>query len=207
MAFNAAGNSGKGAFLSGATFLSGLGLGLGLGFWWRREGRARPSELFEGTRSPGGRQDRPIGQVMTKFPIVCTAETSLVDLAKRMVDNDCGAIPIVEDMGERRPIGIVTDRDIVVRTLGENRNPLELSARDCMTATTVTLPEAATVDAALDLMRDHKIRRLLVVDDGGSVVGIVAQADLALEASPEATHELLEEVSAAAGSTEGPVAA
>lgn len=182
-------------------FAGGMALGLGAGYFSRR---ARlPGDAFDEFFD----DDRPVIDVMTAFPTVCTPETPISEIARRMVDTDCGAIPIVEDEGSRRPIGIVTDRDIVVRTLAEGRNPMQLVARDCMTPLTITVPDTATVFECVDMMRENQIRRLVVVDEDGRCAGIVAQADIALELSPTQTQELVGEVSAATGTTRGPAAA
>lgn len=187
---------GRASFLAG-----GIALGLGASYWWRR---ARPFTSAYGDFSD---DDRPVIDVMSAFPSVCTPETPLREIAERMVEVDCGAIPVVEDEMNRRPIGIITDRDIVVRALAHGKNPLELVARDCMTAVTITVPDTSSVFEAVDLMQEHAIRRLIVVDDGGRCVGILAQADVALELQPVQTQELVGEVSAGTGSTRGPAAA
>lgn len=182
-------------------FAGGVALGLGARYL---TGRAK---LFASPTEGFFDDDRPVIDVMTEYPAVCTPATPLTEVARLMVDWDCGAIPVVEEEGSRRPVGILTDRDIVVRTLAENRNPMQLTAGECMTPVTITAPDTATVFECIDLMQDNQIRRLVVVDEDGSLVGIVAQADIALELSPDQTQELVGEVSAAMGTTRGPAAA
>src|SRR5690606_35079009 len=101
------------------------------------------------------------------------------------------ALPILES---RKPIGIVTDRDIVTRLIATGRNPLEARAADAMTKNTVTINADANVSDAVNRMEDHQIRRILVVDNDGRCVGILAQADVALHAEHE-VNELVSEVS------------
>src|SRR5918993_355503 len=123
-----------------------------------------------------------VKEIMTRTPAVCTPETPLQDVARTMVACDCGAVPVVGPSGTGL-VGIVTDRDIVVRGVAEGRNPLSLSASDCMTSPAVTIGEDASLDDCTDLMEARKIRRVPVVDSTGAVIGIVAQADVARHAS------------------------
>ena len=132
---------------------------------------------------------------MTENPVCCVAEASLEEVARMMVENDCGAIPVVEDQQKWRPIGVITDRDITCRAVAEGKNPLELDAADCMTPDPVTIAEDADLEECIALMEKHKLRRILVVDAVGSCTGIVAQADIALSAPEEETGEVVEEVS------------
>src|SRR5689334_1942384 len=120
-----------------------------------------------------------VRDVMTKSPTVCMPETSLPAVARMMLECDCGAIPVVADLATHRPIGIITDRDIVVRAIASDRNPLELCARECMTAPVVTVLEDADLDDSLKTLEARQLRRIIVVDRSGACVGILSQADLA----------------------------
>jgi CBS domain-containing protein len=142
-----------------------------------------------------------VKDVMTSEPACCMPETSLVEVARMMVECDCGEIPVIASGTDRRPIGVITDRDIVIRTLADNINPLEKSAVDCMTTPVVTVTPDCDLSECCDLMETHKIRRVPVVDDRGNLVGIVAQADIALSAGRRATAEVVKEVSQPAGSS------
>lgn len=139
---------------------------------------------------------------MTENPAVCTPSTKLQEVAMMMAECDCGAIPVVEDRTNRRPAGIVTDRDIVVRVLARGENPLEQTARHAMTNTTITVSVDADVSEAAALMKEHQIRRVLVVNDDTApdqqgVVGVIAQADIARATSDDFTGDVVEEVSEA----------
>lgn len=136
-----------------------------------------------------------IKELMTSDPACCTPETSLEAVAKMFVDNDCGAIPVVEDREKFQPIGIVTDRDIVVRTVAQGQNPLILTARDCMTSPVKTITLKDSVDDAFELMEKHQLRRMLVVDETGRCAGILAQADVVRTVSPKQAMEVVREVS------------
>lgn len=136
-----------------------------------------------------------IRDVMTKDPVCCTPDTTIATVARMMVDHDCGAIPVVADLTTRAPVGVVTDRDIVTRTIALGIDPLGLPVRDCMTAPPVTLPDDAGLDDCVALLERGQLRRVLVVDAGGGCVGIVSQADIARCASKRETGDLVREVS------------
>lgn len=131
--------------------------------------------------------------VMTPDPACCSPDTTLDQVAKLMVQNNCGEIPILDSSD--RPIGVVTDRDIVCRVVAEGKNPSSYSAESCMSTDVITVPTTATLEEVISVMEDHQIRRVPVVDDGGCCAGIISQADIAaVEPAPRA-GELLCEIS------------
>jgi CBS domain-containing protein len=131
--------------------------------------------------------------VMTPDPACCSAETTLDQIAKMMVLNSCGEIPIVDT--SNLPVGVVTDRDIVCRIVAEGKNPAGHTAESCMTVPVVTVRDNAPMSSVIDTMEEHQIRRVLVVDERGMCVGIIAQADVAAVGPPHKTAELVSEVS------------
>lgn len=131
--------------------------------------------------------------VMTPDPACCSSEATLDQVAKMMVQNDCGEIPIVD--GNKRVVGVVTDRDIVTRVVAAGKNPSEQQAQTVMTSPVVTVPRNATLDDVVSTMSQHQIRRVLVVDDGGACAGIIAQADIAEDGPAQKAAELVREVS------------
>ncbi|MGH9856309.1 MAG: CBS domain-containing protein, partial [Acidobacteriota bacterium] len=135
---------------------------------------------------------RRINDFMTKDPACCTPDTSLQDVARMMIEHDCGCIPVVEN---GIPIGTVTDRDITVRLVAAGKNPVHLTAKDCMTEACVTVKENAALNEAMNLMEENRIRRILVVDPSGTCCGIVAQADIARHADKKETGEVVQQVS------------
>lgn len=137
-----------------------------------------------------------IREIMTPYPVCATPDTSLVDVAQMFVDFDCGAVPVVETLEGFRPVGIVTDRDITCRVVARGENPQLLKVRDCMTSPVEAVSIAAPIEKALTLMADRKLRRVVVIDDGGRCCGIVSQADIALHAPPRDAAEVVKEVSA-----------
>ena len=136
-----------------------------------------------------------VKEIMTSMPAVCGPDTPIEEVARTMVGRDCGAVPVVS-AGDRRIAGIVTDRDIVVRSVAEGRNPLTLKASDCMTSPVFTIEENASLDDCTDLMESKKVRRLPVMSASGALVGMVAQADIARHASRKDAGELVRDVSA-----------
>lgn len=135
-----------------------------------------------------------VKDVMTENPTCCKRETNLQAVARMMVECDCGEIPVV-DPTSMKPIGVVTDRDIACRTVAEGKNPLELTAADCMTSPCVTVPPGTDLEECCRLMEEHQLRRIIVTDMSGRACGIVSQADIARKAAVRKTAEVVKEVS------------
>jgi CBS domain-containing protein len=136
-----------------------------------------------------------VKDIMTESIVCCTPETRLQAVARQMIQRDCGAIPVLDDQDHNRPLGIITDRDIVIRTVAQGNNPLEMTAGECMTSPAYTVHPEDTVEDCCQMLEEHQVRRALVVDEHGSCCGIVAQADVARHAGARKTAELVEEVS------------
>jgi CBS domain-containing protein len=133
--------------------------------------------------------------IMSPTPACCTPDTPLSETARQMVEHDCGAIPIIEDTMGKQVTGIVTDRDIVCRTIAERRNPLDLRARDVMTPNVATVSDDVELDEVCRIMEERQVRRIPVVDANGSCVGIISQADLARKGPDTVAAEVVKEVS------------
>jgi CBS domain-containing protein len=110
-----------------------------------------------------------------------------------MAQNDCGEIPVIDTAD--RPIGVVTDRDIVCRVVAEDKNPAAHTAESCMSKPVVTVREDAPIADVISTMEDRRIRRVLVTDADGCCVGIIAQADIATSGPADRTSELVTEIS------------
>jgi CBS domain-containing protein len=136
-----------------------------------------------------------VREVMTANPACCTAETGLPAVARMMIDNDCGEIPVVDNQASKVPIGVVTDRDIVCRTVANGLNPVELTAADCMTKQIVTVTPDMSLEECCRIMEAKRIRRIPVTDERGSCCGIVALADIALQTGKRVAGEIVKEVS------------
>ncbi|MBC8104891.1 MAG: CBS domain-containing protein [Cytophagales bacterium] len=133
--------------------------------------------------------------IMTKSPAVCMPDTPLADVARMMVEHDCGAVPVVGSQSDPMPLGIVTDRDIVVRLVAEGRCPLDHAAKDAMSQSVATVHGTDSLDQAAQVMEENQVRRVPVIDEQGHIIGIVSQADIALNATDQQTADVLREVS------------
>jgi len=138
---------------------------------------------------------RSVKEIMTSDPVVCTPETPLPTVARMMCEHDCGEIPIVNSKQLMEPVGVVTDRDIACRAVGQGRNALELHAAEVMTKPAVTVTVDTTIDQCIKTLELHKIRRVPVVDRRGRIVGIVAQADIVRSSNDRKAAEVVREVS------------
>jgi CBS domain-containing protein len=119
---------------------------------------------------------------------------SVADAAKRLSELDVGSMPICGE--DDRLKGMVTDRDIVVKVIAQGKDPSDVKVSELAEGKPVTIGADDSVDEALDVMAEHKVRRLPVID-GHKLVGIVAQADIATEVSEEKVGDLVEAISAA----------
>jgi CBS domain-containing protein len=133
-----------------------------------------------------------ITDAMTSKPCAIDADKSVAYAAKMMRDEDVGFAPIVE--GDKL-VGALTDRDIAVKIVAEGKDPEQTSVREVASTDLVTVRPQQQLDEALRLMARHQVRRLPVVEDDNKLVGILAQADVAQEASPEDTGRVVEQIS------------
>ncbi len=140
-----------------------------------------------------------VSEVMTADPACCTSDTPLTEVAKMMVECDCGAIPVVDSKDSKKPVGMITDRDITIRTVAEGKNPLDLTASDAMTTNVMTVTPETSLEECCNLMEEQQIRRVVVVDKNGACCGMIAQADIAINADGSKTAEVVQEVSRTAG--------
>jgi CBS domain-containing protein len=141
---------------------------------------------------------KSVQDVMTRDPRTATTSMSLKDAAQIMKTEDAGALPVVED---GRLVGIVTDRDIVVRAVAEGVDPRTLTVGDIASRPVIALTPSQDLEDALAMMAQHQVRRLPVVEWDDMVVGIIAQADVALNVKEKRAGETLEEISRPAGAT------
>lgn len=138
-----------------------------------------------------------VNDIMTENPSCCTPDTALQEVARMMEENDCGCIPVVENEDTRKPVGVVTDRDIATRVVAQGKNPLEVTAGKCMSSPAVTVTPETSVDDCCRVMEENQVRRVPVVDASGGCCGMVAQADVATKAGKQETSEVVREVSQA----------
>ena len=133
-----------------------------------------------------------ISDLMTENPCAIDADKPVSHAAKMMRDEDVGLAPIVEG---RKLVGTLTDRDIAIRVVAEGKDPQTVTVREVATTNVVTLDPQQDLDEALRLMAEHQVRRLPVVEEDGTLAGVVAQADIAGHASAQDTGEVVEQIS------------
>jgi CBS domain-containing protein len=118
-----------------------------------------------------------VSDVMTRDPATCATDDTLVDAAKAMRDGDFGAVVVTEGDSVH---GILTDRDIVVRSVADGNDPSSATVGEACTANPATLGPDDDISDAIEQVRAQDIRRLPVVDGEGRPVGIVSLGDLAV---------------------------
>jgi len=128
---------------------------------------------------------------MTSNPTTVEARTTVEEAARKMQSEDVGSLPIVE--GERL-IAIVTDRDIAIRVVAEGKGP-ETTVGEIASQDLVTIDPQQSLDEAARLMGEHQLRRLPVCEEDGSLVGILAQADVAQSGHDTLTGDVVEQIS------------
>ena len=134
-----------------------------------------------------------VGQIMTAFPEALGPDDTIQKAAKMMRDHDYGVIPLID--GDSALVGIVTDRDIVIKAVASGHGP-ETTLSECMTANPDSVPKDIPIEQALHVMNTRQIRRLPVVEYG-RLIGMVSLGDIAKSQTPGAeTLKTLESVSA-----------
>lgn len=136
--------------------------------------------------------ERRVENVMTANPRSVDPDTDVGEAARILRDENVGSLPVVRD---GRVTGIVTDRDLAIRVLAEGRDPGSTRVADVVSGEPVTVRADQDLDEALRLMAHHQLRRLIVVEDSDRLVGILAQADVALTGDEERAGEVVEEIS------------
>jgi CBS domain-containing protein len=146
-----------------------------------------------------------VRHVMTEAPKSLGPDRTVADAAGLMEQYDVGVIPLADEGGAL--VGVVTDRDLVLRVLAKGRDPREVTLGDVATSNVTTITPDMNIAEARDLMSEHRVRRLPVVKDG-RLVGILSLGDVAVQdASKRAVGEVLDEVSespSTMSATEGP---
>lgn len=123
-----------------------------------------------------------VNQFMTSRVKTCRTTALLHEAAHIMLDSHCGCVPIVDSRG--RLAGMITDRDICLAVAGREQNPWEIPVRDVMSVHPVSCLVADDIDVALVAMKEHRIRRIPVVNDDGHVKGILSIDDLIRHTGP-----------------------
>jgi CBS domain-containing protein len=133
-----------------------------------------------------------VKDVMTERPRAVTPQTPLNEIAQLMETEDVGSVPVVE--GDRL-VGIVTDRDIVVRAIAKGKDPRGMPAAEISSRELVTVNPDDDLSDALELMARHQVRRLAVTAEDERLVGVVSQADVAMQGKDKDTGEVVQSIS------------
>lgn len=153
----------------------------------------RPTRQRERRQNLG--PDARISDVMSTDLDYCEPFTPIQYVARMMADKDVGMIPVVQNTQTMKPIGTITDRDITVRVVAKNQDAASLRADQCMSTDVLTIRQNAPIQEASFRMGRSQVRRLLVVDQQGRLVGIISQGDIAEIAPTNETGELVRQVS------------
>jgi predicted transcriptional regulator len=138
-----------------------------------------------------------IREVMSRNPACCTPSDSAQHVAKMLCDQNVGSLPVVADQESRTLVGMITDRDLCCSVLGRGLDCKTTKVQEFMTQPAVSCRDGENVERCERLMQEHQVRRVPIVDGNNCVIGIVAQADLALKEKPEKVHKTVAEISKA----------
>ena len=134
--------------------------------------------------------------IMTKDVVTCTPEATIVEAARLMKTEDIGPVLIVDNDDSKTLVGILTDRDIVVKVIADGQDVNATRVGDVMSKKLVTCRANDDVDVAMKAMAQFQLRRIPVVEENMKLVGIIAQADVATRMdAPEKTAEVVKEIS------------
>lgn len=132
-----------------------------------------------------------VQDLMTPHPATIAPNASVREAAQLMLQHDVGPLPVVEG---GKLVGIVTDRDLVVRVLADGRDPDSTQVKEACSRDPLTVSPEDSLERTLQLLAENQVRRVPVVDDE-RLVGIVAQADIARELESSRVGEVVEEIS------------
>jgi CBS domain-containing protein len=133
---------------------------------------------------------------MTENPICCLPEDNVGQAARVMRRERVGSIPVVTDDLRKELIGVITDRDLAFKVVGESRDAIRTRVYDVMTRAVIACRDDDDVVSALLAMQEHQIRRVPVVDYSGRIVGIISEGDVSVYATPR--MQLVRDLSQAA---------
>lgn len=136
-----------------------------------------------------------VKDIMKPDPLCCSPSDTVESAARKMKEKDVGSLPVIADSESRKLEGIVTDRDLCCNVIAEGKDPGTTFVVEAMTRYPATCGPDDDVDTCAKIMQDHQVRRVPVVSCEGSVIGVVAQADMALRAKPKEVAKTVAEIS------------
>jgi CBS domain-containing protein len=136
-----------------------------------------------------------IREIMSANPVCCLPTDSAQRVARVMCDHNIGSLPVVMDQESRKLVGVITDRDLCCSVVADGLDTKTTTIEKFMTLNPVTCREEEDVESCERLMQEHQIRRIPIVDAEGGVIGIVAQADVALKDISDRVSKTVAEIS------------
>ena len=134
--------------------------------------------------------------VMTKDVVTATPEDTIVEVAQLMKNEDIGPVLIVDNDENKTLVGIITDRDLVLKVIADGQDPKATRVAEVMSKKLVTCRANDEVDVAMKAMAQFQLRRIPVVGEDMKLLGIISQADVATRVdAPEKTAEVVKEIS------------
>lgn len=133
-------------------------------------------------------------EMMSTDPVCCTPENTIAEAAQLMKQNDCGCLPVVEDLASKKLVGTITDRDIACRCVAEGK-AADTPVREAMSPDPSCCGPEDDVSDVSRIMQERQVRRVPVIDEQGCCVGMIAQADLANSAKSRTVADVVEKVS------------
>ncbi len=135
-------------------------------------------------------------EVMTSNPVCCLPNDLVVKAAILMRSENVGSVPVIESENTRKLVGIVTDRDLVMKVMAEGKDPKTTKVAVVMTAEVVSHLSEDDFQKAMDSMSKNQLRRIPILDKDGKILGIISQADVATRVDkPERTAKMVKEIS------------
>jgi len=134
--------------------------------------------------------------IMTPNPYFCKPTDNVVSVAELMKRENVGSVPVVDNDQTKKLIGIITDRDLALKVVGEGLEAKSTKVEAVMTRKVVTCRSDDELQVALDAMSENQLRRIVIVDNVNKILGIISQADVATRVNqPEKTAEVVKDIS------------
>jgi CBS domain-containing protein len=138
-----------------------------------------------------------IKEVMSSNPVCCLPSDSAQRVAQLMCEENVGSIPVVTAQESHKLVGMITDRDLCCSVIADGLDPKVSAIEKFTSLNPVTCRDEENIENCERLMQEHQIRRMPIIDADERVIGIVAQADLALKDKPESVSKTVAEISKA----------
>lgn len=134
--------------------------------------------------------------LMTPNPICCLPTDTVRSVGELMKNGNIGSIPVIDNSQSKKLIGIITDRDLAIKVIGQGRDPNTTLAEAVMTRKVVSCRPDDELQLALNAMSENQLRRIVIVDNVNKILGIISQADIATRGNqPQETAKIVKDIS------------